>query len=57
MIDLLIIQKSVAFLLLSSMVLGLPDQLEIFLQFYLIELLGLLLGLGLLWGTWYIQSF
>ena len=57
MIDLLIIQKSVAFLLLSSMVLGLPDQLQIFLQFYLIELLGLLLGLGLLWGTWYIQSF
>ena len=30
------------------MILGLLDQLEIFLQFYLIELLGLLTGLGLL---------
>ena len=32
----------------SSMVLGLLDQLEIFLQSYLIESLGLLTGLGLL---------
>ena len=30
------------------MVLGLPDQLQIFLQLYLIELVGLLTGLGLL---------
>ena len=30
------------------MVLGLPDQLQIFWQLYLIELLGLLAGLGLL---------
>ena len=34
--------------LISSMVLGLLDQLWIFLQLYLIELLGLLTGLGLL---------
>ena len=34
--------------LISSMVLGLLDQLQIFLQLYLIELLGLLTGLGLL---------
>ena len=27
---------------------GLPDQLQIFWQFYLIELLGILIGLGLL---------
>ena len=36
------------FFLISSMVLGLLDQLQIFLQLYLIELLGLLTGLGLL---------
>ena len=36
------------FLLISSMVLGLLDQLLIFSQLYLIELLGLLTGLGLL---------
>ena len=36
------------FFLLSSMVLGLPDQMQIFSQLYLIELLGLLTGLGLL---------
>ena len=35
-------------LLISSMVLGLLDQLQIFSQLYLIELLGLLTGLGLL---------
>ena len=34
--------------LISSMVLGLLDQLQIFLPLYLIELLGLLTGLGLL---------
>ena len=34
--------------LISSMVLGLLDQVLIFSQFYLIELLGLLTGLGLL---------
>ena len=37
-----------AFFLISSMVLGLLDQLLIFSQLYLIELLGLLTGLGLL---------
>ena len=37
-----------AFFLISSMVLGILDQLQIFLQMYLIELLGLLTGLGLL---------
>ena len=36
------------FCLISSMVLGLLDELQIFLQLYLIELLGLLTGLGLL---------
>ena len=36
------------FFLISSMVLGLLDQLQIFLQFYLIEFLGLLMDLGLL---------
>ena len=34
--------------LISSMVLGLPDQLQIFSQLHLIELLGLSTGLGLL---------
>ena len=41
-----------AFLLISSMVLGLLDQLQIFSQFYVIELLGLLTGLGQL-GLWH----
>ena len=36
------------FFLISSMVLGILDQLQIFWQFYMIELLGLLTGLGLL---------
>ena len=36
------------FFLISSMVLGLLNQLQIFSQLYLIELLGLLTGLGLL---------
>ena len=34
--------------LISSMALGLLDQLQIFSQLYLIELLGLLIDLGLL---------
>ena len=37
-----------SFFLILSMVLGLLDQLQIFLQLYLIKLLGLLIGLGLL---------
>ena len=37
-----------AFFVISSMLLGLLDQLQIFSQFYLIELLWLLTGLGLL---------
>ena len=36
------------FFLIFSMVLGFFDQLQIFSQFYLIKLLGLLTGLGLL---------
>ena len=36
-----------AFFLISSMVLGRLDQMQIFLQLYLEELLGLLTGLGL----------
>ena len=36
------------FFLISSMVLCILDQLQIFWQFYMIELLGLLTGLGLL---------
>ena len=36
------------FFLISSMILGLLDQLQIFLQLYLIELWGLLTGVGLL---------
>ena len=36
------------FFLISSMVLGLLDQLQIFLQLYLIDLLGLITSLGLL---------
>ena len=34
--------------LVSSIISGLLDQMQIFLEFYLIELLGLLTGLGLL---------
>ena len=43
----LIIYRNVAFFLISSMALGLLDQLQIFCQLYLIELLGLLTSLGL----------
>ena len=41
-------QRNKAVFLISNMVLGLLDQLQIFSQFYLIEMLGLLTGLGLL---------
>ena len=47
-IELLITLRDVSFFLISSMVLGLLDQLQIFSQLYLIELLGLSTGLGLL---------
>ena len=47
-IELLITYRNAVFFLTSSMVLGLPDELQIFLQLYLIELLGSLTGLGLL---------
>ena len=40
--------KKLVFFLISSMILGLLDQVLIFSQLYLIELLGLLTGLGLL---------
>ena len=43
------------FFLISSMVLGLFDQLQIFSQLYLIELLGLLTGLVLLELWHYVQ--
>ena len=36
------------FFQISCMVLGLLDQLQVFLEMYLIEMLGLLTGLGLL---------
>ena len=48
MMESLITQRNVVFFLISNMVLGLLNQLLIFSQFYLIELLGLLTGLGLL---------
>ena len=41
-------QENCGLFLISSMVLGLLYQLQIFLQLYLIEVLGLLAGLGLL---------
>ena len=47
-IGLLITLRNVAFFLISSLDLGLLDQLQILSQLYLIELLGLLTGLGLL---------
>ena len=46
--ELLMTHRNVVFFLVSSMVLGLPNQLEIFLQLHLIELLRLLTGLELL---------
>ena len=45
--ELLISWRNVAFFLIFRVVLGLLDQLQIFLQLYLKELLGLLTGLGL----------
>ena len=42
-----------AFFLISSVILGLLDQLQIFWQLNLIELLGLLTGLGLV-ELWYL---
>ena len=44
----LVTQTNVVFFLISSMVLGLLNQLQILSQLYLIELLGLITGLGLL---------
>ena len=41
------LEKCVVFFI-SSMVLGIFDQLQIFIQLYLIESLGLFIGLGLL---------
>ena len=41
------LEKCGLFFLISSMVLGLLNQLQIFLQLYLVELLVLLTGLGL----------
>ena len=46
--ELLITWRNVAFFLISSMVLGLFDQLQIFLQLYLKELLRFFIGLGLI---------
>ena len=43
------------FFLISSMVLGLLNQLQIFSQLYVIELLGFLTGLGLL-QLWHLIS-
>ena len=52
---LLITWGNVAFFLIPNMVLGLLDQLQIFSLWYLIELVGLLTGLGLveLWHLIY----
>ena len=47
-IGLFISSRNVASILITSMVSGLPDQLQIFWQMYLMECLGLLIGLGLL---------
>ena len=47
-IGLLITHRNVAFFLISSMVLCILHELQNFWQLYLIELLGLLVGLGLL---------
>ena len=47
-IGLLITWRNMPYFLISFMALGLPDQLQIFRQFYLIELRGLLTSLGLL---------
>ena len=52
---LLITKRNVIFFLISSLGLGLVDQLQIFSRLYLIELLGLLTGLRLL-GLWHCWS-
>ena len=41
-------ERNVVFFLISSMILGLFDQLQIFLQLYLAGLLWFLIGIGLL---------
>ena len=53
----LITQGNLAFFLICSIVLGLFDQLQIFSQSYLIELLGFLTDLGLLelWHLIYLR--
>ena len=54
----MITQRNVVFFLISNIVLGFLDQLQIFWQLYLLELLGLLAGLGYSsCSTWYIQVF
>ena len=46
--DLLITYRNVSFFLIYSMVSGVLDQRYVFWQLYLMELLGVLIGLGLL---------
>ena len=50
---LLVTWGNVAFFLISSMVLGLPDEVQIYSLWYLIEFVELLTGLGLL-GLWHL---
>ena len=56
---LLIALRNAASFLISSMVKGLSNQLQIFRQLYLIELVGSLIGLGLLepWHIIYLRLF
>ena len=57
--NLLIAWRNGASFLISSMVKGLSNQLQIFRQLYLIELVGSLIGLGLLepWHIIYLRLF
>ena len=57
--NLLIALRNAASFLISSMVEGLSNQLQIFRQLYLIELVGSLIGLGLLepWHIIYLRLF
>ena len=57
--NLLIALRNAASFLISSMVRGLSNQLQIFRQLYLIELVGSLIGLGLLepWHIIYLRLF
>ena len=57
--NLLIALRNGASFLISSMVRGLSNQLQIFRQLYLIELVGSLIGLGLLepWHIIYLRLF